>query len=184
LRKETGYDMIHRTQKHKGRFTIIDKALIYDNKLSAKAKGIMQYILSQADDWQFYETEICQHFKDGEDGISSGIKELIDNGYINRTKTRDKGKIKYIYEIYESPINTNIIVPQPEGIYHSGKTTINNNDINKNKKPIKYDATKPDMFPPDVIFCPDCSRQMKIGGTCKHCLEEEQKKDKELGITF
>lgn len=95
--------MIYRAKNEKGKFTTVHKDLIDDNSLSAHAKGIMIYLLSQSENWRFYETEIAKHFNDGVKGISRGIKELIDKGYIERTKHRNnKGHYVYEYDIFET----------------------------------------------------------------------------------
>lgn len=97
--------MIYRKERVPGQFVSVDKEYIYDYRLSMKAKGIMTYILSRPDDWQFYVTEIVKNTKDSKDAISTGIKELMDCGYIERYRKRDeKGVLReYVYLVYESP---------------------------------------------------------------------------------
>jgi predicted transcriptional regulator len=95
--------VIYRDEKENGNFVMIHKDLINDNTLSASAKGIMLYILSKYDDWQFYETEITTHFADGYKGIKKALQELIEKGYITRDKYRNtKGQYVYDYLIYET----------------------------------------------------------------------------------
>lgn len=97
--------MIYRKERVPGQFVSIDKEFIYDDRLSMKAKGIMTYILSRPDDWQFYITEIVTNAKDSKDAISTGIKELITCGYIERYRKRDEKGIlrEYVYIVHESP---------------------------------------------------------------------------------
>jgi uncharacterized phage protein (TIGR02220 family) len=52
--------------------------------LSWKARGIFVYLWSQADNWQFYVTEVSKHATDGEDALRSGLKELEKLGYLTR----------------------------------------------------------------------------------------------------
>ena len=75
-------------------------------KISLKAKGLLALLLSYPDNWQFYEAEIVQHAADKANSLSSGLKELIENGYIVRKLGKDEtGKFKgYEYHIYEKPI--------------------------------------------------------------------------------
>jgi predicted transcriptional regulator len=96
--------MIYRAEKEKGNFVQIHKDLINDHTLSPQAKGIMLYLLSQPDDWQFYETEIAKHFNCGVKGISKIMKELIESGYVERDKIKNRidGRFSYPYEIYET----------------------------------------------------------------------------------
>ncbi|MEC0666324.1 DnaD domain protein [Priestia flexa] len=86
-------------------YVMMNKHFIYDDQLSFKAKGILSYIFSRPDDWQIYETEIVKHAKDKKDAVKTGIKELLETGYISRTMKRaEKGKFGgYEYEVYEIP---------------------------------------------------------------------------------
>ncbi|WP_250860406.1 hypothetical protein [Oceanirhabdus seepicola] len=86
-------------------FVMINKHGIYDSNLSWKAKGLLMYFMSRPDNWDFHEVEIKKHARDGKDGIKSGIKELINNNYIRRTRTRyNNGKFRgWMYEVYEVP---------------------------------------------------------------------------------
>lgn len=94
--------MIYRAEKEKGNFTQIHKDLINDKNLSPAAKGIMLYLLSQCDEWQFYELDIKNHFSVNLEQIRKGIKELVDYGLLIRTKMHIKGKFVYEYEVYET----------------------------------------------------------------------------------
>ena len=82
---------------------MVDKGWVYDSRLSAKAKGILLYLLSRPDDWRVFEAEILKNFSDGRDSIRSGIKELIQFGYIKRSQKRNElGRMSgYEYEVYE-----------------------------------------------------------------------------------
>lgn len=70
-------------------YLIMHKHGLQDVNLSWKAKGILAYLLSLPDDWQIYESEIQQHARDGKDSLAAGIRELIQNKYIRRTRMRD-----------------------------------------------------------------------------------------------
>jgi DNA-binding transcriptional regulator GbsR (MarR family) len=96
--------MLFRVQKDKANpYVMMNKSFFQDVELSAKAKGILGYILTLPDDWQIYLEEITTHFKDGIKSISNGVKELIERGYIVRETVRnEKGYYKgCIYDVYE-----------------------------------------------------------------------------------
>ena len=95
----------YRVKKESGNFVTIHKGFITDDRLSAKAKGILLYLLSRPDDWQIYTAEIKKHMKDGIKSINTGIHELIEYGYIKRSKKRqDNGVFNgYEYIVYETP---------------------------------------------------------------------------------
>ena len=71
-------------------FVIIDKAFLLNEEISLKAKGLLALLLSYPDNWQFYKAEIVQHTTDKENSLNSGLKELIENGYIVRKQRKDK----------------------------------------------------------------------------------------------
>jgi hypothetical protein len=102
--------MIFKKGQHE-QFTIIDNQAILDGRLSAKAKGILLYLMSRPDDWQVYESEIKNHFTDGIASIKSGVKELINIGYISRAAQHDhKGRFSgYEYLVYDKPQNQAIL---------------------------------------------------------------------------
>ncbi len=96
-------------------YVIVDKAFLLNEKISLKAKGLLALLLSYPDNWQFYEAEIVQHAADKANSLSSGLKELIENGYIVRKLGKDEtGKFKgYEYHIYEKPIMEKPITEKP-----------------------------------------------------------------------
>lgn len=63
-------------------YIIVNKTVMNDKRLSATAKGIMFYLLSLPDDYEFNESELTKYFTDNKDSIHSGIKELIRFGYL------------------------------------------------------------------------------------------------------
>lgn len=94
-----------RTVKNKD-YSIVHNGFINNKNLSFKAKGLLLYFLSKPDKWEFYIKEIAKNSKDGVESISSGIKELEDNGYIHKNFKRNKdGKLSggYDFIVYEEP---------------------------------------------------------------------------------
>lgn len=71
-------------KKDRGNYTNISNVLVRDKRLSWKARGIFIYLWSQANEWQFYVSEIATHATDGERALRSGIKELETYGYLKR----------------------------------------------------------------------------------------------------
>ncbi|WP_431808225.1 DnaD domain protein [Lysinibacillus sphaericus] len=88
-------------------YVVMNRTALNDNRLSWKAKGIMAYMLSMPDDWVFYMDELITHATDGKDSFKSGLKELKDNGYVERKPVRDE-KTKRIVAwetiVHEAPI--------------------------------------------------------------------------------
>lgn len=129
-----------RTIKESGDFVTVHKAFVFDNKLSAKAKGILLYFLSRPDNWQIYTSEVVKHMNDGQKSINSGIQELIKSKYVHRIQKRTNNGVfnGYEYLVYEKPTE----MPFSEnglsanGFSENGKTgsrkgqTTNNNSTN------------------------------------------------------
>lgn len=63
-------------------FTIVDNQVICRPELSAKAKGILLYIMSRPDNWDISTADIVAHMKEGQEAVRSGINELRQYGYM------------------------------------------------------------------------------------------------------
>lgn len=87
-------------------FSTLPNEVVNSTGLSFKAKGILWYLLSKPSDWKVYIKEISQNSKDGVKSVRSGVKELIDSGYVVRTTERDNGVITdWVYYVYDKPVN-------------------------------------------------------------------------------
>ncbi|CCI87000.1 conserved phage C-terminal domain-containing protein [Lactobacillus gigeriorum] len=76
--------MVRLIKKYNNYYTNISNNLVQDSSLSWKARGIFIYLWSQANEWQFYVSEIAKHSTDGERALRSGLKELEEKGYLKR----------------------------------------------------------------------------------------------------
>ncbi len=99
-------------------FTIIPNATLTDERLSLKARGLLAYMLSMADGWAFYTSEMVKHFPDGISAVRAGLNELEQAGYLTRKQERlptgAMGDLNWY--IRDTPDNENRIpVEQPEG---------------------------------------------------------------------
>lgn len=90
-------------------FTVIDNSIFKNKKLSLKGKGMICTMLSLPDNWNFSEEGLTALSNDGKASIRSTLKELMELGYLVRTRNRDeKGILRdYVYTIYEEPILDN-----------------------------------------------------------------------------
>lgn len=90
---------------HDSGYTCISNNMLRDANLSWKAKGLLAYMLTCKDDWDF-NVEGLSHFSvDGYTATNTALKELIQKGYVTREQLRENGKIKdIIYTVYETPI--------------------------------------------------------------------------------
>ena len=95
------------TKKEKG-FVQIPNSILSDPNISLKAKTVLAIMLSLPDNWDFSIEGISGKCKESKDCIAKAINELIDAGYVIRTKTRGaNGRItKWEYEVFEEPCKT------------------------------------------------------------------------------
>lgn len=89
---------------HDGAYTCISNAMLRDKTLSWKAKGLLGYMLTCKDDWNFSVEGLAQFSADGYTATNNALKELIQQGYVTREQLRENGRIKdVIYTVYETP---------------------------------------------------------------------------------
>lgn len=78
-----------KTEKKTG-YSVIDNRIIYDDRLSAKARMICVFTLSLPTDWVLNFDELCTHFKEGSASIRSGLNELKKFGYLSVEAIKDE----------------------------------------------------------------------------------------------
>lgn len=131
---------VFRIEKAKD-FTVMSNYHLQDKKLSLKAKGLLSYMLSLPDDWDYSLRGLCAICLEGEKAIRNTLKELEDKGYLYREKINGiQGRFDYDYYIYERPD----ISPH----YHKGHAvkgdTLKGTQINTNKQNTKKQIDKKD----------------------------------------
>lgn len=117
-------------------FTTVDNTVLNDTNLSWKAKGLFVYLWSQADEWDFYETEVVKHSTDKIASLKSGLKELEQQGYLKRQRKRDnKGHFKENeWILSDNPMLENPMLDNPtyEKRILDNRTLTNTNNNNNN----------------------------------------------------
>ena len=101
---------------NKDKFTLVDNYALKDGNLSLKSRGLLITMLSLPDDWKFSENGLCAILpKDGQASIRSGLKELEQNGYLTRERTRDaNGRVSdVVWTIRDKPHVENPSVVNP-----------------------------------------------------------------------
>lgn len=69
-----------------------------DKRLSLKAKGLLEFLLSVPSDWNCTIENIVSNNKENVSAVRSGIKELEKLGYLKISRIHN-GKFSYTYEI-------------------------------------------------------------------------------------
>ena len=72
--------------RNKNPFTAVPNALLNDNTISFKSKGIYSYLLSKPDGWIFFNQSILKETKEGLSSFQSGVKDLIQSGWLIKTQ--------------------------------------------------------------------------------------------------
>ena len=96
---------ICRVEKDKN-WTRINNIPLKDRNLSLRAKGLISYMITLPDNWEFHLEEISKHSKDSYKITKDAFNELGYAGYIVAEFNYDSENKKYTgrrYTIYESP---------------------------------------------------------------------------------
>jgi len=117
-------------RKYDTGFTQVSNQILTEPTLSLKAKGIYAYLFSKPDGWTFYLNTIKREVKEGYKAFHSGIKELIDAGYIKKTQKNDNGKFGGNIYTFATPEEINRLAKTANR--QNGKT--NNTNIKNNTK--------------------------------------------------
>lgn len=87
-------------------YTVMSNHHLHNKKLSFKAKGLLSFMLSLPENWNYTERGLSHFGKDGRDSIRAALSELETEGYLIRNKKRNQngtlGEMEYI--IYEQPV--------------------------------------------------------------------------------
>ena len=92
-------------------YTVMSNHHLLNPALSLKAKGLMSYMLSRPDDWDFTIDGLARLNKEGTDAIGRILRELETHGYITRNRVRNNaGKfVNMEYNILERPQDKTVV---------------------------------------------------------------------------
>lgn len=128
--------------------------MLNDTNLSWKAKGLFVYLWSQADEWEFYETEVVKHSTDGIRSMRAGLHELEEKGYLSRKRERVGNRLRgSIWLLSETPQKLQNVTLQNDSLQNvnlQNSTLTNTNYNNTNNNNINSSSIK-DSDPEDQI---------------------------------
>ena len=85
-------------------YTIMSNYHLQDKKLSYKAKGLLSFMLSLPEDWDYSINGLVAISKEGVKAIKNILQELQKYGYlVIKKKQNEIGQFEYDYLIYEYP---------------------------------------------------------------------------------
>ena len=161
---------IMRVEKTKD-YTVMCNYHLKEKEMSLKAKGLLSFMLSLPDNWNYTIAGLVSICKENETAIKSALDELKEFGYLeiikkfpNETQT---GRIEYEYIVYEKPKkNKNQGV---ENLWVGNQGQLNTKELNTkyNKKEIYKEKdnslSKSIDYDPFVdIFNRECLKLPKI----------------------
>ena len=123
---------------NKERFTVIDNNVFRKSKLTLKGMGMLCFLLSLPDNWDFSEKGLASLFPDGLTSVKTALRELESKGYLTREQARDEmgGFSKMIYTIREIPesIENKGFYPRTGFQFTDNAITENHTQINTKRK--------------------------------------------------
>ena len=123
---------VFRVEKTKD-YVVMSNYHLRDKNLSLKAKGLLSWMFSNDDSWDYTVAGIVAVMKENRDAINSALCELEDYGYLTRKQIRSNGgkfsEMEYV--ITEKPITENPTTENPQQI----NTNKINTNVNKNSLP-------------------------------------------------
>ena len=85
-------------------YTIMSNHHLRDQNLSHSARGLLSFLLSLPENWDYSFNGLVAISKEGKDAVRSMINELKEAKYIKISQYRDeKGWFKSKYDVYEYP---------------------------------------------------------------------------------
>lgn len=131
-------------KKYQVHFTQVSNAVLYDNRLSLKAKGIYAYLFSKPDGWEFHLDVMHKEVKEGREAIYTAIRELEYYGYITKHQKNENGKFGgTVYEFVE-PYTEN---PYTENT--AAVKTVYGNNISNTDNLNNINLNTPHYIPPE-----------------------------------
>ena len=128
-------------------YTVMSNYHLRDKNLSYKAKGLLSFMLSLPDDWDYSMNGLVAISKESIKSIRNILHELENNKYLIRTRMQgEHGRFYYDYSIYETPYD---ISPYYQKGYTDSGNTQKVAQINTNKKEEKDDTKIPSFFVPE-----------------------------------
>lgn len=130
-------------------YTVMSNYHLQDKNLSYKAKGLLSFMLSLPETWDYSMKGLEAISKENIKALRNILLELENSKYITRIRKQDEhGKFYYDYSIYEIPFNINPYYQKGHTVKgHTEKDTqINTNKENTKEQIDKDDKTKIPSF--------------------------------------
>tara|TARA_R100000995_G_scaffold70727_1_gene39323 strand:+ start:6736 stop:7581 length:846 start_codon:yes stop_codon:yes gene_type:complete len=129
---------IIRNHKNKD-YTVMSNNHLNNNELTLKAKGLLSFMLSKPDSWDFSVRGLSAQLKEGKDCVARAINELIKHRYVVREQEVSDESFKFskiIYHVYENPCPGNRDTVKPDTVNRPQVNTkeVNTEEVNTKKE--------------------------------------------------
>ena len=157
--------MIFRIEKTKN-YTVMANFHLREKSMSLKAKGLLSWMLSNTDDWDYSIEGIVANCKENKTAIRTALQELVDFGYLEIKKLMPesyedesgnkqviRSRIEYEYIVHEEPIknnSVNISIQDIENVSVENHTQRNTKTSNTNKK--EKNSSKEELHSQEFSF--------------------------------
>lgn len=106
--------MIVRSKRSES-FTIINNAILADDHISFRAKGVLVYLLGKPDNWQVSERHLATVGHEGVTAVRAALKELEEAGYIQRRRKQGlNGRFEWESVVYDEPQPMQLAALEPD----------------------------------------------------------------------
>lgn len=147
---------VFKVEKRKN-YTIMSNHHLQNKNLSLKAKGLLSYMLSLPEDWDYSLAGLEANCKESKTSLRTALNELKENGYLviekmypNQTESK---RIEYVYNIFEEPhLELGIHKQDTENQYLDFQDVEFNTQQNTNKQIIEEQIDKDDKTKSSNIF--------------------------------
>ncbi len=141
LKRKGDIMSVFRVEKNNN-YTVMANYHLRDKELSLKAKGLLSYMLSLPEDWDYSLNGLASVSKEGIKAIKNIIGELKEQGYLKINKIRkENGQYQYEYLIREIPEEIEPEYPKGYDVKGEPEKDI---QINTNKQNTKEQIDKED----------------------------------------
>lgn len=95
--------MIVRSKRSES-FTIIGNAVLADDRISFRSKGVLVYLLGKPDNWQVSERHLATVGHEGVTAVRAALRELEEAGYIQRRRKQGpNGRFEWESVVFDEP---------------------------------------------------------------------------------
>ena len=126
-------------------YTIMSNYHLRDHNLSHAARGLLSFMLSLPDNWDYSFSGLVTISKEGKAAIRTMINQLKIAKYIKISRYRnEKGYFQYNYDVFEIPFDMDLKMynhPTPDFRTTNHRTSEKQQQINTNKQIDKKDKT-------------------------------------------